>query len=360
MAKSAGEGRSALLIMPAGATARSMSEGLAGLGCAVETSDCVFHAISMFTKSPADLVVLGLAGLTDRDLEIIRVIREIRPDVHVIVLLRASQRERAVTALSLGADGYLLEPFYLEEFLAVARRAFHRLDSASPAPRGFEPEGSDLGRLAGAVAHAVNNPLQIIELLLAEGDGSEPNHREFKQETARIQTVVEELLAFARRNQIRLGNVDMVRLVREAVPASRKRGSRIEHDLAEDLPLVRADARLLEAVLKTLAGLAQAKGGNYALEIAVRREGNEQKGTVQVRFHVADLILSSDEAGALFTPFSGPVAGAVGLAAVTAKTAVDLHGGSIGTASTEGEGTTVTISLPIAGPPEMEGDGTHP
>ena len=108
-----------LLIYPRGPSARGMQDTLLAEDITTDLAEDVFSAVSTYAANPSDLVVLGLNSLEERDLEVVRVLREIRAEVYILLAFPAHLRDRAVKALALGADSYILEPFYLAEFLDI-------------------------------------------------------------------------------------------------------------------------------------------------------------------------------------------------------------------------------------------------
>jgi signal transduction histidine kinase len=314
-----------------------MQDSLNREGIGTSCAGNVFQAVSAFTRLPADIVVLGLKDLTERDLMAIRVFQEVRADCFVLVVFPAALRERAVQALSLGADAYVLEPFYPGEFLDIVRRALSR--RAHGQENGASNE--DLERLAGAVAHSINNPLQILELLIEESQNGAADVSELRGLTRRIKRVVVELLAFARRADCSPVNLDLNDLIRAELPPLLE-GRHLELDLAQDLPTVLADRGGMTAVLRAFAEI----GAPGVLTVSTRLEREAQKRFSVLCFSAPDLILSPAEREAFFTPFAGPASGEVGLATATAKAVIDGHGGFVEFLSRDGIGTRIVVALP--------------
>ncbi len=327
----------ALLVLPDGAMVRSMQEALSREGIEAECAGNAFQAVSAFTREPADIVVLGLRDLTERDLMAIRVFQEVRADCFVLVVFPANLRDRAVLALSEGADAYILEPFYPGEFLDIVRRALTRsLNGHADAP-----DNEDLERLAGAVAHAINNPLQILELLIEESENGTAETAGLRAEAVRIKRVVVELLAFARRDEVSPESLDLNQLIVVELPLLTA-GRKLKLDLAENLPKVLADRAGMIAVLRAFAEI----GAPGMLNVTTRIEKEGQKRFSVVCFSAPDLILSDSEREAFFTPFAGPASGEVGLATATARAVIDHHGGLVEFLSRDGIGTRIMVALP--------------
>jgi DNA-binding response OmpR family regulator/molybdopterin converting factor small subunit len=146
-----------------GSVRAHLGELLTRDGFSVESLDSTYRCMARVVDEPADLVVIGLAGLAEVELELIPSLREEKTPPRILVTFPASLRETASRALAAGADAYLLEPFYASELLRLASSLLQ--SPAAPAPTaGADPE--PLRRLAREVAHAVNNPLQVVRLLL--------------------------------------------------------------------------------------------------------------------------------------------------------------------------------------------------
>jgi len=319
-----------------------MTEALAELPATIETADHVFQAISRFTAHPADVVVLGLAHIDDRDLSrAIPLLREIRPGVYILLAFPSRRRESAVQALDLGADGYIPEPFYLRELSNLVRRGLLRARGVPASTAGLDDD--ELEKLAGAIGHAVGNPLQIIEFQL---DQEEIAAEEIRHEAKRIASVAEELLAFARRTEVRVVPLDLNRIVKEAVPLTGRRRKRFDRQLADGLPSVDGDAPRLTLAFSSLAAMAGARGPDGRLVVTTSKDGGDR---VSIVFRAPELLLSPEERRGFFRPFSGPVRGEVGLRAAAAEGIILSHRGEISLTSREGEGTTVTVRLPVSG-----------
>lgn len=68
-----------------------------------------------------DIMMPGMSGI-----ELLRVIRELYPDVAVIMATAVSERDTAVTAVELGAYGYLIKPFNRNDMTINVANALER------------------------------------------------------------------------------------------------------------------------------------------------------------------------------------------------------------------------------------------
>lgn len=341
--------RRAVIVYPPGATTRAVREVLEAQDLDVLEAGNVFSAVSLFATEPSDLVVLGLSGLDDSDLQAITAIREREPRVFILVSFPPELRSLAVGALARGADAYVLEPFYLGELADLASRGVERAGSPGGPPAA---PATELSRrlLAEAVADAVNNPLQILELTIDE-DAPPIERGDLVHEVKRIAEVVAQLLVYAGREDLRTGPVDLNDLVRQAAPSRGGRKRPVLHELDPDLPRLEGDEDLLRLTLRTLAALAAGPGEPSSITVRTALAGKAGSEEVTVRFESAHLLRSEDERRAFEEPFGADRAGALDLAAAAVRAAVARHGGSVHLLAPEEGARAVVVRLPLTRTP---------
>ena len=149
-----------MVVHESGGTRALLAELLGAEGFAVEAVPSTIQCILRFVDEPAEIVVLGLSGLEQTELELIRTLKAEAEPPRILVCFPSPKRDIAVAALQAGADAYLLEPFYPSELVALV--VAQRRPTAAALPADL------LAHFAGEVAHAINNPLQVILLLLAK------------------------------------------------------------------------------------------------------------------------------------------------------------------------------------------------
>jgi len=283
------EGR-ALIVHEAGGTRAQMTDLLAREGFSVEAVESTFRAIARFVDDPAQLVILGLGGIRENELEFIRTLKREPQPPSIVVAFPASLRDLAVRALEAGADAYLLEPFYAAEFQRIA--IAHLRAAGAGAATGGE---IDLARLAAEVAHAINNPLQILSLVL--DDEKVPKKQLAERVTAeldRIRAVVRHLSAFDAAAPLAPGAHDARALLEQAAA---------EEAMAERLSIgpgarvdVRADERNLLAALRALLGAVRARAGaDEVFRATVARE----HGTARIAIEASAAIFRGERPGDL-------------------------------------------------------------
>jgi two-component system, OmpR family, phosphate regulon sensor histidine kinase PhoR len=221
-----------------------------------------------------------------------------------------------------------------------------------------------------SASHDLRSPLTSIvgyvEILADSGEGPLLSTQArmldaVDRNARRLMTLIENMLTTAKIEMggftTRRSPVDLAGLVTAAADVVRPAAAAGGLDLEVNSPpsglIVDGDADQLDRVLVNLLSNAvkyTPKGGQVCTALA--REGDAAVLTVT---DTGIGIPAADQA-ALFTRFfraSNAVAGAVpgsGLGMSIARTIVANHGGDISVASAEGEGTTVTVRIALAGP----------
>ncbi len=226
-----------------------------------------------------------------------------------------------------------------------------------------------MGQLTGGVAHDFNNLLTPIigglDLLQRRGLGGERERRLIDgalQSAERARTLVQRLLAFARRQPLRTGPVDLSALIAGMADlVSTTAGPRIEVvcDAPADLPHVQADTNQLEMALLNLsvnARDAMPDGGRLILSASREIIGSGHRLQLQpgpyVRLSVTDTGRGMDEAtlARAIEPFfstKGQGRG-TGLGLSMAHGLASQLGGALTIASQPLEGTVVELWLPVS------------
>ena len=228
------------------------------------------------------------------------------------------------------------------------------------------------GRLAASIAHEINNPLEAVQnslYLLSRTVPEGAPERSFldiaTRETQRMSRILRQMLGFYRPTTS-MGPTDVNALVMEAETLIAKRlrenSVRIEKELLPTLPLIRASADQLKQVLLNLflnATEAMPKGGR--LIVATQTGGGGELDTYSadvIRIDVRDTGtgISEETVARIFEPFfSTKMEKGTGLGLWVSHGIVQAHGGTLKVRSRSGQGTTFTITLPIAGPQD-DGD----
>ena len=236
------------------------------------------------------------------------------------------------------------------------------------------------GKLAGGVAHEVNNMLTVVlgfGELVRDRLGGEAERADLEQmilAAERAAVVTRQLLAYSRQQPLHPVVLDLQRVVRELAPAlARVIGS--DRRLAvgwSDAVWVQADRGQLEQVLINLVANARDATGTDA-EILVSVGSEYIDPATLERQHETELVpgefawaavedsgrgMDQETVSQVFEPFftTKAVGEGTGLGLSMVYGIVKQHGGFVGITSKVGIGTKVTTYLPLAPAPAQAGD----
>lgn len=103
--------------------ARPLRRTLESAGYAVVWAASAAEARACLAADGLALVVTD-TGLSEMDgLALTRLIKDVSPDLPVIVMTARGSSEAAAVAMDIGAEGYLVKPFEAGELLMAMRRA---------------------------------------------------------------------------------------------------------------------------------------------------------------------------------------------------------------------------------------------
>lgn len=214
-----------------------------------------------------------------------------------------------------------------------------------------------LGRLAGGVAHDFNNFLTVILgnlELIRSSELKDEDRQEYildaESAVKRAAEVTGHLLAFSRKEVLNMRPVKIQNVVQESLRM-------VERLIGEDIQLisklkcagVRVEgdrSRLHQVLLNLVVNARDAMPGGGRLLIELNQHGKE------VLLQIKDTGCGIDQSiqKRILEPFftTKPVGQGTGLGLSTVDGIVSMHSGRLSIQSQPGQGTTVTICLPIA------------
>jgi signal transduction histidine kinase len=216
-----------------------------------------------------------------------------------------------------------------------------------------------LGELATGLAHEIRNPLAgiagVIEIVgrdLPASSPARPVIKDVRQEIARINRIVTDLLQTARPHPPRVSKTDLNTTVEHAVMLGRQQAitKSVEIVLKKDLtlPEVEHDSdQIHQVLLNLLLNALQAIDGQGTVTVSLRRDQN---------FAVIDVAdtgrgIALEQLPNIFRPFFTTKGEGTGLGLSLARRIVEDHHGTITVDSAVGKGSTFSVKLPLRRPP---------
>jgi signal transduction histidine kinase len=216
---------------------------------------------------------------------------------------------------------------------------------------------ASVGQLTAGIVHDVKNPLAVIKGL-AEELAEEPDMDEYsidglktiRESASKANTIVTDLLKFARQSTPEMQNRDMRDTIESVLRLTeyltRKGRVEVEAILPDQAVMATYDPQQIEQVLINLltnAVQAMPEGGTLTFDLSQTDE--------EVILKVTDtgMGIAEEYFARIFDPFftTKPEGEGTGLGLSVSYGIITRHGGRIDVSSTVGEGTTFVIHLPM-------------
>ncbi len=214
---------------------------------------------------------------------------------------------------------------------------------------------ASLGILSSGVAHEINNPLSVILGYASYLEGKmEPNEpyynfiHEIKRESKRCKKIVQDLLSYARTPKPTLAETDIHELLHQIIDFAANHTDMhhvtVLKEFAPELPRIQVDGDQIRQVAINLilnAGTAMSEGGR----LIVRTTYDDSY--VNIIFDDNGIGIPEENLDKIFEPFFTTRSKGTGLGLAITKQIIEQHQGQIILDSKVGEGTTITVQLPV-------------
>ncbi|ANQ84057.1 two-component sensor kinase [Azoarcus olearius] len=220
-----------------------------------------------------------------------------------------------------------------------------------------------MGEMASTLAHELNQPLAAIasyntgclnRLEADEFDRDELRdiHEKIGRQARRAGDIIRRVHDFVRRAEPRREALDLNEVIREALglvePDARKRRIHLVADLAADLPVVHADAVMIEQIIVNLVrngmdAMQDTPEPNRSVRIGTRSAG----AVVTVRVTDHGTGIDAETARHLFQPFFTTKQEGMGMGLNICRSIAELHHGRLGFEPAPDGGTIFTLTLPV-------------
>ncbi len=225
---------------------------------------------------------------------------------------------------------------------------------------------ASVGRLAAGIAHEIGNPIGIVlgYLELMQRDDIEEEERadflnRIEKEISRVNMIIRQLLDFSRPSTGKPEKTHVHEIIKRTVeilkPQPMMEGIAILLQLRATSDVMHADPQQLQQVFLNIimnagdAHTAGEPGQGTTEEKSIRIETRDSDGSIVLKFADNGPGIASEELVHIFDPFyttKDPGEG-TGLGLSVSYRIVEALGGTLHAESSEGEGTTIIIRLPL-------------
>ena len=211
-----------------------------------------------------------------------------------------------------------------------------------------------VGKAVSEIAHDMKTPLMAIggfaNQVSRKLRHEDPNRKKLEivvQETARLESMVKQMLDFGRPLEIQPTEISLNELVMKTVkvaePVARKSGVELKTDLEPSLPLLLLDGpRIEQVILNLITNAVQASPAGERVLVRTHLESGE------VLLKVADrgCGITEEHRDNVFHPFFSTKKAGTGLGLGIVKKIVEAHGGDVSFQSNPEKGVTFSVRLP--------------
>jgi len=311
-------------------------------------------------------VALVDVGLPDGDgVAFAARLRQLHPDVQVIMLTGHATIESAVGAVRAGAWAYLVKPCSTPDLLVAVEQAVRQVQNLEErqvlmARARTAEKLAAIGTLTAGISHEIKNPLNAAALQLTllkrrvrrlapEVQTALEGPLELvHDEIVRLNSILESFLEFARPRHLVKTTVDVAAMLTQVAdflaPQAERANVRLVRGWNGAAAVIGEEGRLRQAVINlVLNGIQATPPGGF-----VRIDAMQVERDVVLTIEDSGPGIPEDVRHRIFEPFFTTKAGGSGLGLPMVHTIVDQHGGSISVERGDPGGARFVIRLPAS------------
>lgn len=212
-----------------------------------------------------------------------------------------------------------------------------------------------LGQMATGVAHEIRNPLGTLRGFAQYFSSQAEKNSESRQyaelmmsEVDRLNQTISSMLQFSRQREPDFTTVDMEGLLDKTVSLMesdfRSHNMSLHTDIEENVQIEADPDMLLQVLLNLLRNSIHATPEGGSVAVSVNRSGE----TVRIQVKDTGRGMTESERDRMFDPFFTTRKKGTGLGLAVSHQIVEQHDGHFETESSLGEGTTITVVLPLS------------
>lgn len=214
-----------------------------------------------------------------------------------------------------------------------------------------------VGRVAAGLAHEIRNPLgamrgaiQVLESTTPPNSTQSGLMEIILRESDRLNSIITNFLTYARPRVSNFSEIDVCEAIRDTFTLLKHSPDiKDHHQLETDFPdhpvFIYADPTQLKQIFWNLTRnsiQAMPNGGTFSIRLL-----ESQLNRVRIVFSDTGCGMSPDQVEQLFEPFANSTTGGTGLGLSIVYQIIRDHNGTINVRSMEGEGTLITVELPV-------------
>ncbi len=210
-----------------------------------------------------------------------------------------------------------------------------------------------LGELGAVIAHEIRNPLAgikgFVKLIETSTDIEQARHYAGKvvNQSLRMESLTNELLAFAREDHVEWQLTDLAALVRDCVEMIRMEADsvrvKIYHTPQTAIKVMIDSDRIIQLLLNLLKNGLQAMPDGGVLQVELKSD----KSWATIKICDSGVGIPPENIPHIFKPFWTSKARGTGLGLALCHKVAQEHGGTLSVESSAGVGTTFTVTLPM-------------
>jgi two-component system sensor histidine kinase HydH len=216
---------------------------------------------------------------------------------------------------------------------------------------------ASVGSLAAGVAHEIRNPLSSIKGFATYFKDRYKNHPQDRetaevmiQEVERMDRVISHLLEFARPSTLNMRLHPLPDLIRHSLKLiqedARAKGIEIHTYIPSDLPDIAMDPdKMAQVLLNLYLNALQAMDHGGTMEVKALMDQANHQAKIMVRDNGEGIDPAHKER--IFDPYFTTKPSGTGLGLAIVHKIIEAHGGMVEIDSVKGQGTTVTVLLPV-------------
>jgi PAS domain S-box-containing protein len=213
-----------------------------------------------------------------------------------------------------------------------------------------------LSNVSARLAHEIRNPLTsaggFARRLLKEMDHKDAHRSKVEiivKEVGRLEHILKMILSYLRPITLEFSEVNLNKVLQEAISGSEEKlgsqGIRVDMQLDEELPLIRADRSHLRNALETILKNAC----SHMPEQSCLRVSTTYNGAAVVQLSYPALHVADDDMEHFFYPFVSDKLGEADLKVPLTKVVIHKHGGVINITRDEQNQVVITITFAPSG-----------